>query len=96
MQTCEEFQQNKPSNQKKAGLLHPLEVPVTRWERISMDFITHLPKTKQGYDAFLVMVDYLTKMMILQPTHSTAIVVDTAKIFMDAVVWIRGLLRTIV
>ena len=61
-----------------------------------MDFITHLPKTKQGYDALLVMVDYLTKMMIFQPIHSIATAVDTARIFMDAVVWMHGLPRTIV
>ena len=51
-----------------------------------MDFITHLPKTRSGYDALLVMVDYMTKMMNLRPTYSTATAVDTAKLFVDAVV----------
>ena len=86
VQTCEECQRNKPSNQKPAGLLQPLEVPGQRWERISMDFITHLPKTRSGYDALLVMVDYVTKMMFLRPTYNTAMVVDTARLFVDAVV----------
>ena len=86
VQTCEECQRNKASNQRPAGLLQPLEVPGQRWERISMDFVTHLPKTRAGYDSLLVIVDYVTKMMILRPTHSTAIAVDTARIFMDAVV----------
>ena len=61
-----------------------------------MDFITHLPKTKCGYDALLVMVDYVTKMMILRPTYSTAMVVDTARLFVDAVVWAHGLPKVIV
>ena len=61
-----------------------------------MDFVTHLPKTKQGYDALLVMVDYLTKMLILWPTHSTAIAVDTMRIFVDSVVRSHGLPRVIV
>ena len=61
-----------------------------------MDFITHLPKTRSGYDALLVMVDYVTKMMILRPTYSTAIVVDTAKLFVDAVVRVHGLPKVIV
>ena len=48
VQTCEECQRNKPSNQRLARLLQPLEVPGQRWERISMDFITHLPGPEQG------------------------------------------------
>ena len=61
-----------------------------------MDFVTHLPKTRAGYDRLLVIVDYVTKMMILRPTHSTAIVMDTARIFMDTVVQEHGLPRVIV
>ena len=61
-----------------------------------MDFVTHLHKTKQGYDALLVMVDYLTKMLILWPTHSTATAVDTARIFVDSVVRSHGLPRVII
>ena len=87
VQTCEECQRNKPSNQRPTGLLQPLEVPRQRWEMISMDFITHLPKTKSGYDALLVMVDYVTKMMILRPTYNMATAVDTTRLFVGAVVW---------
>ena len=35
-------------------------------------------------------------MMILRPTHSTATAVDTAKLFMDAVVRLHGVPRVIV
>ena len=42
------------------------------------------------------MVDYLTKMMVLRPTHSTATAVDTAKIVMDPVVRVHGVPRVIV
>ena len=86
VQMCEECQRNKPSNQRPNGLLQPLEVPGQRWERISMDFIIHLPKTRSRYDALLVMVDYVTKMMILRPTYNRATTVDTARLFVDAVV----------
>ena len=61
-----------------------------------MDFVTHLPKTKNGFDALLVIVDYVTKMMVLRPTYSTAITVDTAQLFVDAVVRAHGLPRVIV
>ena len=96
VRTCEECQRNKASNLRSAGLLQPLEIPSQRWERISMDFITHLPKTRSGFDSLLVMVDYLTKMMVLRPTHGTATAVDTAKIVMDAVVRVHGVPRVIV
>ena len=61
-----------------------------------MDFVTHLPKTKNGFDALLVIVDYVTKMMVLRPTYSTAITVDTTQLFVDAVVRAHGLPRVIV
>ena len=76
--------------------MQPLEVPSQRWERVSMDFVTHLPRTRSGFDSLLVMVDYLTKMMVLRPTHSTTMAVDTAKIFMDAIVRVHGVPRVIV
>ena len=47
MRTCEECQRNKASNQKPSGLLQPLEIPTHRWERVSMDFVTHLPETSK-------------------------------------------------
>ena len=61
-----------------------------------MDLITHLPKTRSGYDALLVMVNYVTKMMILRPTYTTATAVDTARLFVDVMVRVHGLPRVIV
>ena len=61
-----------------------------------MHFITHLPKTRSGYDVLLLMVDYVTKMMILRPTYSMATVVDIARLFIDAVVRAHGLPKVIV
>ena len=43
----------------------PWRVSTRRWERVSMDLITHLPKTKRGYDSLFVIVDYCTKMIVL-------------------------------
>ena len=41
---CLVFQQNKVDTIKTLGLLQPLSIPSQRWEEISMDFITGLPK----------------------------------------------------
>ena len=61
-----------------------------------MDFITHLPRTRTGYDTLLVIVDYVTKMMILRPTQGTAMTVDTTRLFMDAIIRVHGVPKTIV
>ena len=38
-------------HQMPHGKLKPLEVPMWKWEHITMDFITKLPRTSRGYDA---------------------------------------------
>lgn len=51
----------KAEHQRPSGLLTQPEFPVWKWERITMDFITKLPKTASGCDAIWVIVDRLTK-----------------------------------
>ncbi|GKD61527.1 putative reverse transcriptase domain-containing protein, partial [Tanacetum coccineum] len=41
----------KAEHQKPSGLLQQPEIPVWKWERITMDFITTLPRTPSGYDS---------------------------------------------
>ncbi|KAL4022930.1 hypothetical protein IC575_016676 [Cucumis melo] len=58
---CLVCQQVKAPRQHPAGLLQPLSVPGWKWESVSMDFITGLPKTMKGYTVIWVVVDRLTK-----------------------------------
>ena len=58
---CLTCQQVKAEHQKSPGLLQPLEVAEWKWEHVIMDFVTHFPRTPQGYDAVWVIVDRLTK-----------------------------------
>ena len=51
----------KAEHQRSVGLLKPLDVPIWKWESISMDFIVGLPQTPKGHDSILVIIDRLTK-----------------------------------
>ncbi|GJW06465.1 hypothetical protein Tco_1568888 [Tanacetum coccineum] len=52
----------KAEHQKPSGLLQQPEIPVWKWERITMDFVSGLPRTPSGYDTIWVIVDRLTKL----------------------------------
>ncbi|GKE57236.1 putative reverse transcriptase domain-containing protein [Tanacetum coccineum] len=58
----------KAEHQRPSGLLQQPEIPKWKWENITMDFITKLPRTRSGHDAIWVVVDRLTK-----STHFLAI-----------------------
>nr|GFA05891.1 putative reverse transcriptase domain-containing protein [Tanacetum cinerariifolium] len=51
----------KAECQKPSGLLVQPEIPMWKWERITMDFVMKLPKTSNGHDTVWVIVDRLTK-----------------------------------
>nr|GEV67407.1 putative reverse transcriptase domain-containing protein [Tanacetum cinerariifolium] len=57
----------KVEHQKPSGLLVQPEIPKWKWENITMDFITKLPKTTNGYDTTWVIVDCLTKSAYFLP-----------------------------
>jgi hypothetical protein len=94
--TCEMCQRNKARQMKPPGLLNPLNIPSGRWVEISMDFLVSLPKTKEGFDAILVIVDRLTKRAKFIATKTTASAEDTADLFMKNYMKDHGLPKTIV
>ncbi|KAJ9544598.1 hypothetical protein OSB04_024305 [Centaurea solstitialis] len=51
----------KAEHQRPHGKLQPLDIPVWKWEHITMDLITKLPRTPKNMDAIWVIVDRLTK-----------------------------------
>ena len=61
MLKCHKCQVNKHERLKVGDLLHPLDIPKGKWESISMDFITGLPKTNCGHDSVWVVVDLAYK-----------------------------------
>ncbi|KAJ9535608.1 hypothetical protein OSB04_un001254 [Centaurea solstitialis] len=51
----------KAEHQKPHGKMQPLEIPMWKWENITMDLITKLQNTPWKFDSILVIVDRLTK-----------------------------------
>ncbi|GJZ71269.1 putative reverse transcriptase domain-containing protein [Tanacetum coccineum] len=60
----------KAECQKPSGLLIQPKYPTCKWERITMDFITKLPKSSE-HDTIWVIVDRLTKSAHFIPTRET-------------------------
>ena len=48
---CLTCQQVKAEHQKPFGKLQPLPIPKWKWERITMDFVVRLPRSRDGYDS---------------------------------------------
>nr|GEZ46419.1 putative reverse transcriptase domain-containing protein [Tanacetum cinerariifolium] len=61
----------KTECQKPSGLLIQPKIPIWKWERITMDFVTKLPRTSNGHDTIWVIVDHLTKSAHFIPTRET-------------------------
>ncbi|GJT44612.1 putative reverse transcriptase domain-containing protein [Tanacetum coccineum] len=75
----------KAEHQRPSGLLQQLEIPEWKWDKITMDFITKLPRSKNGHDTIWVIVDRLTKLALLaiREDYSTE---RLAKIYIDEIV----------
>nr|GEU89535.1 reverse transcriptase domain-containing protein [Tanacetum cinerariifolium] len=61
----------KAECQKPSGLLVQPEIPMWKWEKITTDFVSKLPKTSNRHDTIWVIVDRLTKFEHFIPTRAT-------------------------
>ncbi|GJV83475.1 putative reverse transcriptase domain-containing protein [Tanacetum coccineum] len=80
----------KAEHQKPSGLLVQLVIPEWKWDKITMDFITKLPKTANGYDTIWVIVDRLTKSTHFLPMRETDPMEKLMKLYIKEVVTRHG------
>ncbi|GJT34473.1 putative reverse transcriptase domain-containing protein [Tanacetum coccineum] len=67
------------------------KIPEWKWDNITMDFVTKLPKTSQGYDTIWVIVDRLTKSAIFTPMRETDPLDKLARLYLKEVVTRHGI-----
>jgi hypothetical protein len=93
---CDTCQRIKASHLKVAGTLQPLPIPSWKWEDICMDFIVGLPNTSRHHDSIWVIVDRLTKIAHFLPVHTTHKTEKYTEIYIDQIIRLHGIPRTIV
>jgi hypothetical protein len=93
---CDICQRVKASHLKTASILQPLSIPSWKWEDISIDFIVGLPNTSLRHDSIWVIIDRLTKTAHFLPVHTTYTAKKYAKIYLEQIVRLHGIPKTII
>ncbi|GKD59966.1 putative reverse transcriptase domain-containing protein [Tanacetum coccineum] len=86
----------KAEYQKPSCLLVQREIPHWKWEKITIDFVTKLPKTSSGQDTIWVIVDRLTKSAHFLPMKETDLTEKLTRQYLKEVVSIHGVPVTII
>ncbi|GJX39976.1 putative reverse transcriptase domain-containing protein [Tanacetum coccineum] len=81
----------KAEHQKPSGLLVQPAIPQWKWENITMDFVTKLPRTQSGNDTIWVIVDRLTKSAHFLPMRETDPMDKLARLYLKEVVTRHGI-----
>jgi len=91
--TC---QKAKVEHQRPGGIMQPLEIPMWKWDSISMDFVTHLPRTFRGHDTIWVIVDRLTKSAHFMAMNLRMSMAKLAQLYIKEIVRLHGVPSSIV
>ncbi|GJX90019.1 putative reverse transcriptase domain-containing protein [Tanacetum coccineum] len=81
----------KAEHQRPSGLLVQPAIPEWKWDNITMDFITKLPKSSQGFDTIWVIVDRLTKYAHFLPIRENDPLDKLARLYLNRIVARHGI-----
>ncbi|GKE59246.1 putative reverse transcriptase domain-containing protein, partial [Tanacetum coccineum] len=81
----------KAEHQRPSGLLVQPKIPQWKWDNITMDFVTKLPKSPQGHDTIWVIINRLTKSAIFMPMRETDSMEKLARLYIKEVVTRHGI-----
>ncbi|XP_050897828.1 uncharacterized protein LOC127104701 [Lathyrus oleraceus] len=94
--SCLICQKSKIEHQKSSGLLQPLSIPEWKWDSISMDFVSGLPRTPSNCETIWVIVDRLTKSAHFIPIRMDYSMERLAKLYIKKIVSLHGIPSSIV
>ena len=78
------------------GLLQPLEIPLWKWDQISVDFIDGLPHSRLGHSSIWVIVDRHTKSTHFIHIKSSRTASHLAKLYVKEIKRLHGVPSSIV
>ncbi|KAG8474752.1 hypothetical protein CXB51_031287 [Gossypium anomalum] len=87
---CLVCQKVKAEHQLSSGLLQPMKIPLWKWERITMDFVSGLPMTPTKKDSIWVIVDRLTKSAHFVPVRTDYSLQKLARLYVVEIVRLHG------
>ena len=87
---CLTYQQVKDEHQRPGGMLQPLDIPEWKWEEVTMDFMSGLLRSSEGYDSILVIVDRMTKSAHFLPVKTTDQVRKLTKLYLKEIMRLHG------
>ena len=93
---CLTCHQVKAEHQRLAGLLQPLEITEWKWEHITMNFVTHLPRTSRKHDVVWVIVDRLTKSAHFLAVQMTFTLEEFCRLYILEIIRLHGVPVSIV
>jgi hypothetical protein len=73
-----------------------MEIPLWKWEHVTMDFVTCLPRTKRAHDTIWVIVDRLTKSAHFLAMRITDSLEKLAQLYIDEIIRLHGVPLTII
>ncbi|XP_017647602.1 uncharacterized protein LOC108487752 [Gossypium arboreum] len=80
----------KAEHQLPSGLLQSVKIPLWKWERVTMDFVSGLYLTPSKKDSVWVIVDRLTKTAHFVPVRTNYSLKKVAKLYVSEIVRLHG------
>ncbi|GKA32595.1 putative reverse transcriptase domain-containing protein [Tanacetum coccineum] len=87
---CLTYAKVKAKHQKPSDLLQQPKIPEWKWEKLTMDFVTGLPRTPNGHDSIWVIVDQLTKSAHFLPMKKTDSMEKLTQLYLKEIVCRHG------
>ena len=93
--TCDLCLRTKLMRQALVGELHPLQIPDSWWDTLSVDFVVELPLFSE-HDTVITVVDSVSKRAHFIPMHMIVIAEEAARLFLHQVWKLHGLPKCVI